>query len=281
MILQYGLIFLLMLLWACDDEDSLLPQKHESQQATTLTPFVAEPGKQVAFLNQSTAAPFGFYLYTPDVYDSTASEIYPLLIHLHGGGARGNSATNPEVLKQLLYDGPPHLIDKGLWAPSQPILVASPQSSTPWDTDLLHEFIGYLIDKLQIDTKRIYMTGFSMGANGCFNYIGDKAEASYAVAIVPIAGWGNQSDADKFKNIGVWAFHGKADAIISHTSSIQMINAINSANPSTEAKLSIYPHVGHNSWARTYNGSGQGTTDPAYDPFDESIYDWLYSFEKP
>ena len=60
----------------------------------------------------------------------------------------------------------------------------------------------------------------------------------------------------------------------------QLENAINEANPETRAKLTIYPGVGHDSWTRTYNSSGMGDESTDYDPFDISIYDWMFLFEK-
>ncbi|MBN1339086.1 MAG: hypothetical protein JXA03_07175 [Bacteroidales bacterium] len=40
-----------------------------------------------------------------------------------------------------------------------------------------------------------------------------------------------------------------------------------------QAKLTTCPAAWHNSYTRTYHGTGMGTESPAYDPFNISIYE--------
>ncbi|TGV02476.1 carboxylesterase family protein [Flavivirga rizhaonensis] len=227
-----------------------------------------------------TNAGFGHYIYTPSEYNSSTSE-YPLLVFLHGSGERGNSETNPDILKKVLVNGPPKLIEKNQWSPKYPMIVASPQlPSGNWNPEDIHNFITYLITNYKINTKRIYLTGLSLGGFGSFNYVSKYGSEAYVAAIVPIAGGGNKNSGDKFITIPVWAFHGDNDNVVSYNKSIDMVNAINKENPNTLAKLTIYPNVGHNSWSRTYNASGMGDESSEYDTFDTSIYDWMFLFEK-
>lgn len=69
-----------------DDEDDI--RSNTTGDDTTLE---INPGVQQTFLLGETKASYGFYLYTPSEYHEGDEERYPLLIHLHGGGARGNS----------------------------------------------------------------------------------------------------------------------------------------------------------------------------------------------
>lgn len=259
-----------------DDNDDTVPGTGSNNISLRVN-----PGAHQAFLLGETTAPYGFYLYTPSSYGAIDETRHSLLIHLHGGGARGNSKSNPQDLDKILYDGPPLLISNNQWAPNHDMIVASPQSPNQWNTDQLHHFISYLISQLSIDTHRIYLTGFSMGARGCFDYVTAKGDEGYAVAIVPIAGWGNSTLSHQFENIPVWAFHGDADNIVSVNSSINMVTSINNNEPATRAKLTIFPGVDHFSWPRTYDGSGKGDESPDYDPFDMDIYEWMHLFEKP
>ncbi|WP_394746985.1 carboxylesterase family protein [Spongiimicrobium salis] len=238
------------------------------------------PGTQQAYINGTTGLEYGFHLYTPAEYDTNGEDEFPLLVYLHGSGSRGDSSVDEEVLDVILLNGPARLIDRGMWNPEQPMVVVSPQSPTTWNTGLLHDFIGLLAENLKIDRERIYMTGYSMGGRGCFDYISDFGNDSYAAVIVPIAGWGNEQTGNQFVNTPVWAFHGHEDKIITYDSSVNMVNAINNENPETLAKLTIYPEVGHGSWARTYDSSGIGTENSNYDPFDMTIYEWMYQFKK-
>lgn len=237
-------------------------------------------GTHSAKIHESTNAPFGHYIYTPSSYSADGPE-FPLLIFLHGSGEKGNSKDNPEKLDLVLRNGPPKLIKKELWNPSYPMIVASPQCHEGgWNSNLIHEFIEYLVDNYKVNKKRIYITGLSMGGYGTFGYIGDFGKESYAAACIPICGGGNKGKAENFATIPTWAFHGDADKTVAPSRSIDMINAINIFSPSPKAKLTIYPGVSHNSWAMTYDGSGMGTESKEYDPFSQSIYNWMFQYEK-
>ncbi len=265
----------------CEQPDGYVGNSNDNNDSVVIdSALMVTPGVQQAFLEGTTETPFGFYLFTPLEYKPQTSERLPLLIYLHGGGARGKSSTNPGILNRVLFDGPPKLISKNEWSPSRPMIVVSPQSPIIWRPDSLHEFIAYLINNLHVNVNRIYMTGLSMGGNGTFSYVSAKGSDAYVAAIVPIAGWGDVSTGSQFKDIAVWSFHGDADNVISVNRSIEMTNNINSTNPKTKAKLTIYPGVSHDSWTRTYNGTGAGTESSNYDTFDMDIYDWMLLFEK-
>ncbi len=236
-------------------------------------------GDQVAFVAGSTEAPFGFYLYTPGGYTKNGPE-YPLLVFLHGKGEIGNSQTTASDLEKVLRNGPPMLIEKTQWNPSYPMIVASPQSEVDgWDAQKIQQFIEFIMDHYQVNKKRIYVTGLSMGGFGAFYYaaLGDE---SYAAAVVPIAGGGNKTKAGEMAKIPIWAFHGDSDHTVSVNNSITTIDAINAQNPEVRAKLTIYPGVDHNSWAMTYDGSGMGRESDQYDPFDMNIFDWMFQYQK-
>ncbi len=265
-----------LLFLSCNSDDSTPPENQNDLES--LPEDLG--GIQKANALVATDANFGHYIYTPSDYNSNSPN-YPLLVFLHGSGERGNSETDPDILKKVLVNGPPKLIEKKEWSPKYPMIVASPQlPSGNWNAEDIHNFITYLIANYNINTKRIYLTGLSLGAFGSFNYISNYGADAYAAAIIPIAGGGNKNSGDKFITIPVWAFHGDNDNVVSHNNSINMIDAINEEKPNTPAKLTIYPNVGHNSWSRTYNNSGMGDESNDYDAFDMNIYDWLFLFEK-
>ena len=141
-------------------------------------------------------------------------------------------------------------------------------------------FINYLISAYNINTDRIYLTGYSLGAYGCFSYISKYGADSYATAIVPIAGGGDTNSGNQYKSVPVWAFHGGNDTAVPTSRSIDMVSASNTSNPSTKAKVTIYPGVAHNSDTRTFDGTGMGTESSDYDAFNISIFDWMLLHEK-
>jgi predicted peptidase len=238
-------------------------------------------GLQKAFTLGSTNAIYGHYVYTPSNYDNNSPD-YPLLVFLHGSGQIGNSTANSNVLNRVLEAaGPQNMINNNKWSPKYPMIVASPQlTSGRWNPDDVHNFIKYIIDNYNIDVSRIYLTGYSLGAFGCFDYISQYGDDAYSKAIVPIAGRGNINTGNKFVNVAVWAFHGENDGSVSVNGSIDMINAINNAKPKNKAKLTLYPGAGHDTDTRTFDGTGMGTEDSKYDPFNINIYEWMFKFKK-
>lgn len=194
---------------------------------------------------------------------------------------RGDNSTDPEILKKVLIHGPPKRIENKTWSPKNPMIVASPQLvSGNWKAEEIHEFISYLVANNNIDTQRIYITGLSLGGYGSFNYVSRYGSDGYAAAIVPIAGGGEVTSVHQFKNIPVWAFHGDKDLVVPSSQSIDMIAAINKIHPKTKAKLTLYPEMNHDSWTKTYDTTGTGEESTDYDPFDISIYDWMFLFTK-
>ncbi|UJH67412.1 dienelactone hydrolase family protein [Allomuricauda sp. SCSIO 65647] len=224
----------------------------------------------------------GYFAYIPGGYDDNEYE-YPLLLFLHGSGQKGNSlGFPPGQLDRVLEHGPPKLIESGDWNPPFPFLVVSPQTEGDWFPDTVHRFIEFLIEEYRVNTKRIYLTGLSMGGRGCWFYEGTKGSESYAAALVPICGRG-PTPKENLIHAPIWAFHGEEDNVVpafENNGSVQMVTQLNANDPRPkfDAKLTLFPNVGHDSWERTYDDSGMGTENSEYDAFDISIYDWMLQY---
>jgi len=78
-------------------------------------------------------------------------------------------------------------------------------------------------------------------------------------AIAPICGWTDEAQAAYLKHVPVWAFHGAQDDIVPLRESQVMVNAV--TNAGGDARLTIYPQAGHDSWTETYA--------------NPELYDWL------
>jgi len=266
------LLFLTILAAGCNKNDTI------PNDLSALPPD--NGGTHEAMAYGATAAPFGYYIYTPGGYTENGVE-YPLMVFLHGAGEIGYSGTDPAILDKILVTGIPELINTKRWHPSYPMIVVSPQCpERQWNTAKIHELIKFITEQYRVNSKRIYITGLSMGAIGTYSYIQDYGGSSYVAAAVPIAGRGDIYKGSSFQDIPVWAFHGDADPIVDVSNSISMIAAINDAHPAIRALLTIYPGVGHDSWSRTYDESGMGQESPDYDPFGISIFDWMLEYVK-
>lgn len=229
----------------------------------------------------STESPYGYYVYMPSGYDKTEESFYPVLIFLHGSGEKGNSETDANTLNLVLHNGPPKMITKGTWHPVYPMLVFSPQCHDGgWQAQKVKSFVDYILATYKVNVRRIYLTGLSMGGYGCFQYIGTMGDNSTIAAVVPICGGGNTNQAQNFVNIPVWAFHGEDDSTVLPEKSIDMIEAINATGPIEQARITLYPGIGHNSWDFTYEGTGMGKEDSEYDSFNETIYSWMFRHQK-
>jgi predicted esterase len=215
----------------------------------------------------------GYYEYVPPHYGNGA--LYPLLVFRHGIGENG-SGMQPD-LDKVLVNGPPKLIEADEWPEARSFVVLSVQHPgggcpTPQEID---DFFQFALDSYDIDPKRVYLTGLSCGAIGSWNYLADHTDETVAAAVL-VCGDGRDAFEKTGCDIGkvpIWAFHGDDDMSVDFEGSLDTINSLNdcTAPAPVEAKVTIYPGVGHDSWTQTY-----AVSDPAND-----IYDWLMTHAKP
>jgi predicted peptidase len=197
-----------------------------------------------------------YLLFLPESYGKK-KQGWPMLLFLHGAGERGSN------LKKVKVHGPPKIVEKQR---DFPFIVVSPQCpKDDWWTDKVEVLINLLDDivaKYDVDTKRIYLTGLSMGGYGTWALAAKYPERFAAIA--PICGGGNRIMAYRLKDVPVWAFHGAKDNVVPLKESEEMVNAIKSRGGNT--KLTVYPDAGHDSWTETYN--------------NKELYDWFLEHRK-
>lgn len=300
--LQQGLscsLILILLISSCSDSESPMteatPEVPEAPAIIQPTVLVIDStdikdlpadkgGKHTAYPLASTNSVFGHFVYTPDGYTEDGPE-YPLLVFLHGWDITEYTGTDEEELNELLLGTtPPGLIHSGRWKPSTPFIVASPKlkSDWYWRHDQIHEFIKYLIDTYRVNSKRIYLTGLSLGGGGAWYYVGERGEDNYVAAIVPISARGEERIVSNLTNTPIWAFHGDSDATVpayDNFGSFPLVTAINALNPEIKAKVTIFNNTGHDAWSRVYSNQ-LAFTQIHGSTFDVSIYDWLLQFKK-
>ena len=136
-----------------------------------------------------------FLLYAPD--KMTPGREYPLLLFLHGMGGSGT-----DNFKQWMDAGetPKYFVDKGFQL-HMPCYVMIPQSEDPksvWESGgyvqpkPVLSLVAQAIDVMkisiapQMDMKRLYLTGLSSGAYGCFDTLA-MFPGKFAAA-VPVSG---------------------------------------------------------------------------------------------
>jgi predicted peptidase len=57
--------------------------------------------------------------------------------------------------------------------------------------------------------------------------------------------------ARRIGNIPTWVFHGARDDIVPLQASQEMVDALKQVG--NEARITVYPNAGHDSWTETYN----------------------------
>ncbi len=214
------------------------------------------PGKQVEQHLVSPALPgekFGYLLFLPKDY-GIDNRKWPVMMFLHGSGERGDD------LSLVKVHGPPKLVAE---RPDFPFIVISPQCPKDqwWPGDvqqhLLAELLDSVLTRFNTDPQRVSVTGLSMGGFGAWT-LAARYPHRFAAA-VPICGGGDPDDAMQLKSVPFWVFHGAKDFGVPLKLSEEMVAAVQSAGG--QAKLTVYPEAGHDSWTETYK--------------NEAVYDWL------
>ena len=194
---------------------------------------------------------FHYMLYTPEAWKGMKMK-RPLVVFLHGYGERGPN--DGGELDKVFIHGYPKAVKNGA---EYPFMIAAPQCPTDskhgnlWSAyiESLDVFLDHLIATQPVDTKRISLTGISMGGSGAWLW-GCCSPERFA-AIAPVCGTGLCWRANAFTNIPVWAFHGDQDTIIPPEESLAMVKRINAIGGN--AKLTLYHGVAHNSWDNAYS----------------------------
>ena len=221
------------------------------------------------YQNEDTTLPYRLYVpfnYSPD-------KSYALMVSLHGAGHRGDN--NSSQLGQLMK-----LMSRSDVAVDE-VIVLAPQcpSNQKWvDTDwslgsysladtpesneikAVMEILGQLREKYNVDAKRIYASGYSMGGYGTWNLLMNHSDVFCAA--VAMCGAADPSQAATLVDVPVWAIHGVKDPTVPVSGSQEMVAAIQAAG-GTKVRYTELPDHEHDVWSYTY-------TDP-------EIFNWLFS----
>ena len=195
-----------------------------------------------------------YVLFVP--HDYQGDKEVPLILFLHGSGETGTDG------KKQATVGLAPAIKK--MEKTFPAITIFPQShDRKWgaeskDAKRALAILEETQKNYKVDSKRLYLTGLSMGGYGTWSLA--VAHPDKWAAIVPVCGGGNPKDADKIKDLPCWNFHGDDDKAVPVAKSRDMIEALKKAGG--KPKYTEYPGVGHNSWDKAY-----GT---------EELYTWLW-----
>lgn len=194
-----------------------------------------------------------FWAFEPSDVSAKNEAGFPLMVFMHGIGECGD---NPQLLKKY---GPPKLCDDPEIAKTWKFFTVSPQCKrgVRWSALQIMELIDEVCAKYPIDKSRIYVTGVSLGGMGTYSVA--AIGAGKIAAIAPVCGRFDTANADSM-TMPVWAFHGADDPLVKLEDDQALIDAIKQAG-NDDAKITVYPGVGHNCWDLAYA--------------EEELYEWL------
>ncbi|MHC4556419.1 MAG: carboxylesterase family protein [Planctomycetota bacterium] len=219
----------------------------------------APPGSQQAQAFEKTVTKTlscKYLLFVPKGYGEK-KQAWPMILFLHGAGERGDD------LQKVKRHGPPKIVET---QKDFPFILVSPQCpADEWWTEkdeVLINLLDDIVARYDVDVNRIYLTGLSMGGYGTWT-LASKYPERFA-AITPICGGGKRFLARRLKDLPIWAFHGAKDKVVPLKESEEMVNTIKAVGGN--AKLTVYPEAGHDSWTATYN--------------NQELYDWFLRHRK-
>jgi predicted peptidase len=195
----------------------------------------------------------------------TPSKNYPLVLFLHGSGARGNdnekqltnlpaslmdSANRTEYPSFLLV---PQCPSNDVWVNFPDFPNSLEATRTPTTAGRLAlALVDDLSKKINIDSRRLYITGYSMGGEGTFDLISRRPDLfAAAIPICPVA---DTSKANNIRHIPIWIFHGDNDKVNDVIYSRLMSAALKQAG--ANVKYTEYSGIGHSCWNKAYSEPG-------------------------
>ncbi len=209
--------------------------------------------------NVTQSGELPYLIYLPKNYSATNGQRWPLMLFLHGSGERGSD------LQRAGIHGPLKLVREGR---EFPFIIVAPQcpANELWQSEPLVQLLDRVAEKYAVDTKRICLTGLSMGGYGAWA-LGLRHPEKFA-ALVPICGGANAIDAilgpgDKgaaFQSLPIWAFHGAKDDVVPLDESERIVNELKKRGV-RDVRLTVYPEAKHDSWSATYE--------------NPELYEWL------
>ena len=161
----------------------------------TLETFKASNGKRIQY-----------YVYVPKCDDTTG---LPVMLYVHGGATYGTSEGDWRDYGLCKKIADKEITPNGIIV--LPYVVDFEGESGNQYREGIKELTDTVVEKYHADKDRISLSGHSYGAITCYKLIGEYP--NYFSACVPISGWENNvnTSSGAFKNIKLWAFHGKND----------------------------------------------------------------------
>ena len=198
--------------------------------------------------------------------DYDPNKQYPVHLFLHGAGERGSDNSSQLTYVDNLFlkkenrehykswvilpqcptnDRWPSLSLDNEWNNNFEKKTTKPNKSLGLVIKLMDKFI----ERKQVNKRKVYVSGLSMGGMGTFEILYRRPDMF--AAATPICGNGIAAYAKRYANkVSVWIFHGSDDKVVQPKHSLKMAKAIIESGGSP--KMTLYENVGHDSWNNAF-----------------------------
>lgn len=288
------------------DFDSITPYNTNDEADKAVTDYEELMVKMPTFTDSAIDLPYR--LHQPEQAEANPDETYPLVVYLHGGASRGTDGDAQVQYRHVL----PFLASSNSLLTDEnqalrPTYVVIPQcdcqfGSNEWasggygpfaytDTpsyygQALEDLIEHLVATYQVDPRRIYVTGISMGGGGAWDIAARRPDL--IAAAIPLSGHPLRADdaAQIFaeSKVPVWANQGEGDENNSINDTRNTVNAI--ADAGGCATLTAFPR--RDNWqdidpgdAEQGNGGDINHTVWMRAYMNPALWDWVFSIEQP
>jgi predicted peptidase len=158
----------------------------------------------------------------------------PLILYLHGAGERGND------IRLVTEHGLPAAVCRGR---ELPFVVLAPQcrEGVSWSPDDLENLLKAFSKIFPVDSRRIFVAGYSMGGFGAWQLASRMPDR--LAGVVSIAGAQVPSKPESLTNVPIWAFHGDRDQVVDLAVTQQSVDAVRKAGGTP--KMTVLHDAGH------------------------------------
>ncbi|MGC9328950.1 MAG: prolyl oligopeptidase family serine peptidase [Candidatus Hinthialibacter sp.] len=214
-------------------------------------------GEPRVFMHEYNDMPY--WIFFPKNY-GLDGEKPPLIMFLHGASQRGESMASLKDYVTRHFLAPLRQVEN---MQDPPFMIVAPQcpENQYWDPERLYGVLQHVLSYTEIDEKRLYLTGFSMGGFGAWNFA--AAHPKLFAAIAPVSGGGNSASVKNLVNVPVWAFHGKKDQVVSCSRCTTMVKSLERIGGNV--KMTLFPNKGHLVSRDAYG--------------NPEVWEWLFSHE--
>jgi predicted peptidase len=216
-------------------------------------------------------------LYVPPAAISDPARPRPLVVFLHGGGDAGTD--NKKQINQNIVDLFAEVERRGAF-------LYAPQAPLNWRPQTITDRVMTMIDRslvdYNVDSDRVYLTGYSSGGGGVWNML-SRYPGRFAVG-VPVAPVSAEPDFTPANLVGqpIAAFHARDDAVASVLTTRNIINRILSA---ANQPLPAYPVRGLSDFIHSVPDLDLHYIEPAtgghsvlFSVYNRpELYDWIFA----